>query len=128
MPNKTILVIEDMNSQRFIYKFNFKKMGFNVMGAETGEIALILAETHNPDLIISDVMLPRINGFEVCRQLKANEKTKNIPIIFVTAKSQKEDIIEGINAGGTHYIVKPFDFNELISKIYEIIGKPEETV
>ena len=119
--NKKILIIEDIGQQRFIYDFNLKKVGFNTILAETGEKGLALALTDKPDLVLLDLMLPGIDGLGVCRQLKKEEKTQSIPVIIMTAKSQKKDIIDCMNAGADHFMVKPIQFNELFAKINELL-------
>lgn len=92
--------------------------GYKRMIATNGEKALKLAFGENkPDLILLDIEMPGINGYEVCKKLKANEKTKNIPVIFLTVRSDRNDIIKGFQLGAQDYITKPFDIEELISRV-----------
>ncbi|OVE74369.1 hypothetical protein BVX93_00125 [bacterium B13(2017)] len=125
MPKKTILIIEDVKTQRDIYSYNIKKAGYEVLIAKTGEEGLETAKAQKPDLILLDIMLPGINGFDVCKQLKKLPETKDIPIFISSAKSQEKDLTEGIEAGAIHYMVKPLDIQQLLNRTIEIIGKPE---
>lgn len=90
--------------------------GYNIAIALNGELAIKNASIFKPDLILLDVMMPGINGFETCRRLKINEQTSQIPIIFITAKTDSEDILEGFNAGGADYITKPFRREEVLAR------------
>jgi DNA-binding response OmpR family regulator len=117
-----ILIVDDHNALRYILSFDLKKYGYEVLEAKNGEQGIKVAETENPDLILLDVMMPGEEGFKVCRKLKKSDKTKDIPIIFMTAKAQRKDIQEGLQAGALCYMVKPFKFDELLSKIKEVIG------
>jgi len=125
MEQKTILIVDDHGALRYILSFDLQKKGFKMLTAGTGEKGVEIASSEKPDLILLDVTLPGIDGFETCRCLKANERTKDIPITMVTAKSKRKDIFEGLESGAISYIVKPFKFEELYNKIVEIIGSPD---
>ncbi len=115
---KTILVVDDMNQIRNILRFNLEKRGYNVDVANSGQKALAMAiNDFPPDLIILDVMMPKMDGYEVIRQLRESEATKHIPIIFLTAKGQKKDVLKGMEFGGNDYVVKPYKFQDLNKKI-----------
>lgn len=122
---KTILVIEDQGRQNYIYCFDLNKAGFNTLTADTGEKGIVLANTYVPDLILLDVLLPRMDGFQTCVHLKTSEKTRNIPVIIMSALSQKNEIVKSTVVGASYYFIKPFKFEALYNKIVELIGKPE---
>jgi len=120
---KTVLVVDDMSQIRTILRFNLEKEGYNVIDANSGERALEYAVGENiPDLIILDIMMPKMDGYEVIRKLRESDVTKHIPVIFLTAKAQKKDVLKGIEAGGNDYVVKPFKFADVHRKIKELTG------
>ena len=116
-----ILLIEDEASIRGFLKINLKRNNFDVIEADNGEDGLQLALTENPKIVILDVMLPRIDGFEVCKQLR--ERLKDIGIIMLTAKGQDMDKIIGLEYGADDYIVKPFNPMEVILRIKAILRR-----
>jgi len=120
---KTILVVDDMSPIRNILRFNLEKEGYSVKEASNGEKALEYALGENPlDLIILDIMMPQMDGYEVIRQLRESDVARHIPVIFLTAKAQKKDVLKGIETGANDYVVKPFKFADLHSKIKKLIG------
>ena len=121
---KTILVVEDTESLSYIMNYDLKKEGFDTIITSRGETGIELAKENQPDLILLDVMLPGIDGFETCRRLKSDEDTKDIPVIIVSVKSQAQDIIQGLEAGASAYVVKTLGFKKLYEKIIELIGSP----
>lgn len=126
---KTILVVDDMSQIRTILRFNLEKEGYNVIDANNGERALEYAFGENPpDLIILDIMMPKMDGYEVIRQLRESNITKHIPVIFLTAKAQKKDIIKGMEAGANDYVVKPFKFVDIYRKIERLIDMHPDRV
>ena len=124
MSEKTILIVDDHGALRYILSFDLQKKGFKTITAGSGEKGIELAQQEKPDLILLDAMMPGIDGFETCRRLKGIEETRDIPVLMVTAKSQREDVLEGLQSGAVSYMVKPFKFEELYNKIVEIIGEP----
>jgi two-component system OmpR family response regulator len=119
-----ILLAEDDPSILIIAKLTLQKVGgHEVAGVENGVIAIERAGTEVFDLIILDGMMPEMDGFEACRQLKASVLTRSIPVIFMTAKNQKTDMDEGFALGAIGYIVKPFDAKELCNEIQKIYNK-----
>lgn len=112
-----ILVVEDDDNTSELFCTILKKQNYKVITAFNGEQALILAEQESPDLITLDVMMPVIDGFEVCRQLKNNKKTKHIPIIFVTGQKGIEQQILGYGLGAEHYITKPFHIGLFLTQL-----------
>ncbi|EKD26557.1 MAG: hypothetical protein ACD_79C01127G0002 [uncultured bacterium] len=125
MSEKKILIVDDHGALRYILSFDLQKKGFKTLTAGTGEKGIEIAKEEKPDLILLDAMMPGIDGFETCRRLKAQEETAQIPIVMVTAKSQRKDVLEGLQSGAVSYMVKPFKFEELYNKIVEVIGAPD---
>lgn len=117
MEKATILVIDDSptNLKRFLDQLI--QVGFKILIAPSGQDALQQLEQIKPDLILLDVLMPGLDGFETCARLKANESTKNIPVIFMTALSDPLDKVKGFEVGGVDYITKPFQFEEAIARI-----------
>ena len=119
----TILIVEDDESLLPMLTYNLKKKGFNVKSASTGEEGLILIKELIPDLLILDWMMPEPSGLEICRQIRQNKLTKNIPVIFLTAKGDEDNKITGFEAGADDYMVKPFSPNELIARINALLRR-----
>jgi DNA-binding response OmpR family regulator len=114
---KKILVVDDQPDNVFILQDRLKRAGFEVIAAYEGETGIQKATEEKPDLILLDIMMPDISGFDVCRRLVGNDETKNIPIILVTALTDAEDIKEGFDAGAFDYIKKPFNRDEMLARI-----------
>lgn len=112
-----ILIVDDTPANIDVLRKFMIESGYDISIAPDGNIALKIINNNKPDLILLDVMMPGIDGFEVCQKLKANDDTKNIPIIFVTAKTETEDIVRGFEVGGIDYIAKPFQREEVLSRI-----------
>ncbi len=126
---KTILVVDNMMQIRNILGFNLLKFGYNVNFAKSGKEALKYVFGKKPvDLIILDVMMPEMDGYEVIKILRYSDDTKNIPVIFLTAKSRKEDVRRGIEAGCDAYVIKPFKLSDLLCKIKKLIDQKDEEV
>ncbi len=120
---KKILIIDDLGSLRYVLSYDLKKAGFVTYEASNASEGIKLAVSESPDLIILDMMMPGIDGLQAAKLLKKDEKTKNIPIIMLTARSSKEEVLEAISLGVNHYMVKPYRFDKLYSKIVELIGE-----
>lgn len=116
-PKKIILVCDDVTQIRKILCFNLKSANYETLEAADGAEAIKLAETRKVDLILLDVMTPNVDGFTACGRIKANPNTKNVPIIMLTACSQKEDVIRALSNGACDYIVKPFKKETVLQKI-----------
>jgi len=115
--NPTILAVDDQPVNLKILKKRLLIENYPILTANNGKQALKMIEESKPDLILLDVMMPEMSGFEVCKILKSNPETRSIPIIFLTAKAEPEDIVEGFNLGAVDYVSKPFNHTELISRI-----------
>ena len=119
---KRILLADDETEFRMAVKLRLEVNGYEVIEAEDGAIALDKAKTINPDLIILDVMMPKMAGYQVARLLKFDEHYKKIPIIMLTARSQQSDKDTGMNVGANVYMTKPFKSEELMANIKQLIG------
>ncbi len=111
---RTILVVDDEKPILNILKFNLEKEGFRVLAASDGEEGLVLALTKNPDLILLDIMLPKLDGFDVCKRIR--EKS-NVPIIMITAREEEVDKVLGLELGADDYITKPFSIREVLARV-----------
>jgi len=117
MNKKRILIVDDEKDIVKSIQFMLEFEGSECLVAYDGEEALLKAKSENPDLILLDIMLPKINGYQVCRLLKSDEKYKHIPIIMLTAKAQESDKFWGKETGADDYMTKPFELEKLIQKI-----------
>jgi len=117
-----ILLIEDEQDMVEAVRIRLEANGFEVIAASDGPEGLSKARTVMPDLVILDVMLPKMDGFKVCRMLKFDEKFAKIPIIMFTARTQQADIARGKEMGADAYVTKPFKSEELLAKIRELLG------
>ena len=115
--NNKILIVDDIPINIQMAMNILKDEGYKMYYAKSGEMALKLIDENDFDLILLDIMMPEMNGFEVCLKLKSNDKTKNIPIIFLSGKDSSTDIENAYEVGGIDYVVKPFITIELITKV-----------
>lgn len=118
-----ILIVEDEKDLIKLLEYNLKKAGFEVVSALDGPEAIKLAREKKPDLVILDIMLPSLEGTEVCKMLKQDESTTNIPIIMLSAKGEEVDRIVGFELGADDYITKPFSPRELILRVKAILKR-----
>jgi two-component system phosphate regulon response regulator PhoB/two-component system alkaline phosphatase synthesis response regulator PhoP len=109
--------VDDEQPIHTYLKRKFSKLGYAVFIAEDGESALTQAFSHLPDIILLDVKLPKLNGIEVCKRLRSDERTKHIPVIILSAKAQSEEIAEGLEAGADRYLCKPVGFPDILKEI-----------
>lgn len=117
MPVKKILVVDDSPTERHMMVELLTKHGYQVVTAESGEEGIVKAKAEQPDLILMDVVMPGLNGYQATRTLTRDEVTKNIPVIVCTSKGQETDKIWGLRQGAQDYMVKPVNGDELIAKI-----------
>jgi len=123
MGKTKIVVVEDEADILEVIDYNLSKEGFNVSSALDGEKGLVLVQKEIPDLVLLDLMLPGIDGIEICRQLKANSVTRSISIIMVTAKGEESDIVLGLGIGADDYVLKPFRPRELIARVKSVLRR-----
>lgn len=116
-----ILIADDEKDVRDLVRFTFERRGFEVVEAADGIETVTLARRELPDLILLDAMMPGASGYEASRRLKKMEATKEIPIVFLSAKGQTYEVAEGLEAGAVAYIVKPFSPKELVAEVKEIL-------
>jgi DNA-binding response OmpR family regulator len=119
---KKILVVEDEETLLQLQTILLTVKGYEVEGAMDGQAALEAVETMNPDLILLDIMLPKIDGLEICRQVKANEATRHIPVVMLTAKKYPADRVMGEQAGADAYITKPYKSAMVIKTIQRLLS------
>ena len=117
MPKETILIVEDEEDILELVTYNLKREGYNTVGAGSGEDALAEAAARTPDLILLDLMLPGVDGLEVCRRLKKEPRTDGIPVIMLTAKGEEADIVAGLELGADDYVTKPFSVRVLVARV-----------
>ncbi len=120
---KNILIVDDEQDIVESIKFVLEASGYSCYTAFDGEEGLRLAKEIMPDLIILDVMMPKINGYKISRLLKYDSKYKNIPILMITARSQEEDKLIGEETGADEYITKPFDLDDVLKQVEKYLGK-----
>lgn len=128
MAGETILIVDDEESILKLIKYNLENIGYKTLTVSSGEAALSSAFGTIPDLIVLDLMLPGVDGMEVCRILSRDERTRNIPILMVTARSDDGDIITGLEAGADDYITKPFSPKILAARIGSVLRRSRKNV
>ena len=112
-----VLIVEDEGAQREVLKYNLEAEGFEVVLAENGDEAMLLVAEEQPDLIVLDWMLPNVSGIEVCRRVKADPQTRQIPIVMLSARSEEVDRVRGLETGADDYVVKPYSVVELMARL-----------
>ena len=123
---KEILIVDDEPNVVVPIQFLMEQQGYRVMIAERGEDALDLIYQYKPDLVLLDIMLPGIDGYEVCEIVRLNPNFRKVKIIFLTAKGREEEIAKGLALGADVYITKPFSNTELVAKVKELLEKTNE--
>jgi two-component system phosphate regulon response regulator PhoB len=123
MSRETILIVEDEEEIQELLHYNLSKDGFRSIGVLSGEDAIKKARNEHYDCILLDLMLPGMDGLDVCRALKKDEKTRSIPVIMLTAKGEEPDIVTGLELGADDYIVKPFSPKVLIARIKTVLRR-----
>jgi two-component system phosphate regulon response regulator PhoB len=124
MAQQSILVVEDEHALTDILSYNLKNEGFEVLTANDGLDGLRRAQSVLPDLVVLDLMLPGMDGLELCRRLRADQKTRDVRVLILTAKSEEIDEIVGFNVGADDYVTKPFKINALIHRIKALLRRP----
>jgi two-component system phosphate regulon response regulator PhoB len=128
MPSEKILVVEDEESIQELIRYNLAKEGYQVSCALSGEKGLEAARTGNPDLVLLDLMLPGLDGLDVCKELKRDPATQGIAIIMVTAKGDETDIVTGLELGADDYVIKPFSPKILLSRVKAVLRRKHSPV
>ena len=121
-----ILVAEDERDIRELIGFTLRHHGHEVLTASNGEDALAIALREVPDLVLLDIRMPRLTGYDVCRRLRADPTTQDIPVAFLSAKGQDSEVQAGMDAGATDYILKPFAPDQLINRVALLLGQPRK--
>lgn len=127
MGNKRILVVEDEQDIADLIAFNLEQEGYRVESVSSGEDGLSRAKSALPDLIVLDIMLPEMNGLDVCRALRSDRTTQSIPIIMLTARDEEIDVVTGLEVGADDYITKPFSPKVLVARIRAVLRRGIET-
>lgn len=125
MPDRVLIVDDDPDIVRFV-QVNLELEGFEVSMAKDGEDALLKVESDHPDLVLLDVMMPKMDGFEVCARLRADDRWRHLPIIMLTARTLSSDKVSGLTAGADDYIIKPFDPLELAARVKTTLRRARE--
>jgi len=125
MSKPTILIVEDEAPLVTMLRYNLEKEGFQVCEAGDGEEALIQIAEHKPDIVLLDWMLPLVSGIEVCRRLRRSPETRALPVIMLTARSEENDRVRGLDSGADDYVVKPFSPSELVARLRAVIRRAQ---
>jgi two-component system alkaline phosphatase synthesis response regulator PhoP len=120
-----ILIVDDESAIRLVCRLNLDSVGFQTLEAADGETAVALARSEHPDLILLDVMLPGLNGWGVAEELAASPETRQIPILFLSARADRSDEVRGHAVGGLGYITKPFDPEDMIERVRDVLDRTE---
>jgi two-component system alkaline phosphatase synthesis response regulator PhoP len=123
MANEHVLAVEDEEDILELVRYNLEKEGYRVTGVVSGEEALRHARSRPPDLIVLDLMLPGMDGLTVCRELKQDAKTRDLPIIILTAKGEEADIVAGLELGADDYVTKPFSPRVLLARLRAVLRR-----
>lgn len=118
-----ILIVDDDKMLRLGLALCIRNAGFETLTAEDGEEAIRLVRSERPELVVLDVMMRGMNGIEVCRALRENPDTRHIRVVFLSARGQEREKVEGLEAGADHYMTKPFDYRELIRVIEQLLER-----
>lgn len=122
MSAKKILLVDDSSTMLLMEQMVLNSSGYQILTAKDGEAGIRAAQAHRPDLILLDVVMPKMDGFETCRQLRAQEATRETPIVLVTTRSEAANIEKGFSCGCNDYLTKPINNNELLSKVKHLLG------
>ncbi len=123
MPKETLLVVDDEQDLLELIAYNLKKEGYNVLTCDNGREGIALAKEHHPDLILLDIMMPDMNGIEVCRELKNDSELRHTPIVFLTAKVDEKIEVQGLDLGADDYLSKPISTSKLKSRLKAVLRR-----
>lgn len=124
---ETILIVDDEADLLELIEYNLKKEGYNVLKAENGMEGIRLARKHHPDLILLDIMMPRMTGFEVCKVIREDNDLKQVPVIFLTARSDEETEVSGLDVGADDFLPKPISTVKLVARIKTVLRRAVES-
>ncbi len=127
MSKQTILVVDDEQDLLDLIEYNLKKEGYNVLKAENGVQGLEMAKEHSPNLVLLDIMMPKMDGIQVCEKMRSNPDLKSIPVIFLTARSDEKTEVEGLNTGADDFVTKPISTTKLLSRIKAVLRRYDDT-
>ncbi len=123
MPREHVLVVDDEEDVLELIRYNLERAGYRVSCAASGEEALALARRTGPDVILLDLMLPGVDGLDVCRQLRADAATRDIPVVMVSARGEEADVVAGLELGADDYVTKPFSPRVLLSRVKAVLRR-----
>jgi DNA-binding response OmpR family regulator len=123
MARKKILLVDDAETILMMERMILNKAGYELITAKDGQEAVSKAQNERPDLILMDVVMPKMNGFEACKHIRANDATKAIPIILVTTRGEAESVESGFESGCDEYVTKPINGLEIVSKVKSALGE-----
>lgn len=123
MTTPRILVADDEDDVRDLIVYRLTRSGYDVLEAKDGQQALELALANTPDLAVLDVMMPKLDGYELTRRLRADDATSRIPVILLTARTQEADVSQGFEVGADDYLKKPFNPDELVARVRAVLGR-----
>src|SRR5665811_1015849 len=121
LPRPLVLVVEDEAAIATMLRYNLEKQGFRVSEASDGQEALTRIQEQQPDIVLLDWMLPLMSGIEVCRQIRRRPATRDLPVIMVTARTEDQDAVRGLNTGADDYITKPFNMDALLARMRALL-------
>lgn len=123
-----VLVVEDEEALSQLLSYNLGKEGFEVATSFDGDEALLAVDEEKPDIVLLDWMLPNVSGVEICRRLRAQSETRDIPVIMLTARGEEEDRIRGLEQGADDYVTKPFSMSELVARVRAVLRRTRPTI
>jgi two-component system alkaline phosphatase synthesis response regulator PhoP len=123
MPSGKILVVEDESDILEVIQYNLEREGYAVLTSMDGSEGLSMARSESPDLLLLDLMLPGMDGLEICRRLKEDSLTRTVPVIMVTAKGEESDVVIGLGMGADDYVIKPFSPRELVARVRAVMRR-----
>ncbi len=123
-----VLVVEDEEALSQLLSYNLGKEGFEVATSFDGDEALMAVDEEKPDIVLLDWMLPNVSGVEICRRLRAQTETRDIPVIMLTARGEEEDRIRGLDQGADDYVTKPFSMSELVARVRAVLRRTRPTI